>query len=131
MALPNEEERESIWRIHLGKVGQTKGLNDEGMKRLAASSEGFSGAEIEQAVHDSMYDNYKDGEILKLDVGMVEASLKLMTPLAQARRVALSRLSKWAEANARHASMSQKEFRANMREKSQPTDDDIGDGIVL
>jgi len=131
VALPNADERESIWHIHLGKVDQRSGLTSGELTHLAAASDGFSGAEIEQAVHDAMYDNYKEGGKLKLTVDMVEASLNLMTPLAQARRVELSKLSQWADANARHASMPQTVFHSIMSKKSRKTYNEDDDGIAL
>jgi len=131
VALPSADERESIWSIHLGKVDQAQGMVAADLKRLAAASDGFSGAEIEQAVHDSMYDNYKECEKLKLTAAMIEASLSLMTPLAQARRVELGRLSMWADANARHASMPQTAFHEVMDGKSQKGADTEDGGIVF
>lgn len=103
MDLPDREEREAVWRIHLGKVAQMDNIGD-GISRLAEASEGFSGAEIEQAVHDTLYDNYREGEALKLTPDMVLASLSLMVPLAKARAFDLEKLGRWADANARRAS---------------------------
>ena len=46
--LPDAAEREAILRIHLGCAARTRPRFD--MRCAAAASEGFSGAEIEQAV---------------------------------------------------------------------------------
>jgi vesicle-fusing ATPase len=48
VALPSVEEREEIFRIHLGKLDQP--LDTFSLSMLAHSAKGFSGAEIEQTV---------------------------------------------------------------------------------
>lgn len=105
VALPDEAERASVWRIHLGKVAQLENVGDDGVAMLARMTDGFSGAEIEQVVHDAMYDSYTDGEPLKLSAEKVAAAVAATTPLARARSVELEALDRWARANARHASI--------------------------
>jgi SpoVK/Ycf46/Vps4 family AAA+-type ATPase len=51
--LPSQEARQTILEIHLGNRGQTVANFDLGT--LAASMDGFSGAEIEQAVVSALY----------------------------------------------------------------------------
>ncbi len=51
--LPRPEVREQIFRIHLKKRGQDSAAFD--VKALAAATDGFSGAEIEQAVVSALY----------------------------------------------------------------------------
>ena len=51
--LPGPEEREAIFSIHLRKRQRDKSKFD--MARLVADSEGFTGAEIEQAVISGLY----------------------------------------------------------------------------
>ncbi|MFN7019799.1 MAG: AAA family ATPase [Phycisphaerales bacterium] len=52
--LPGSAAREQIFRIHLSKRGRDASRFD--MPRLVACSEGFSGAEIEQAIIAALYD---------------------------------------------------------------------------
>jgi SpoVK/Ycf46/Vps4 family AAA+-type ATPase len=52
--LPNDEERRAILRIHLAARNQQADAFD--LNKLAAASEGFSGAELEQAVVSGLYE---------------------------------------------------------------------------
>lgn len=52
--LPDAETRAAIFGIHLGRRGLK--LGDYDLSALASASEGFSGAEIEQAVVSSLYE---------------------------------------------------------------------------
>ena len=54
--LPNEEEREEIFRIHLAKRGREPKNFD--LKALVAASKDFSGAEIEEAIISALYDAF-------------------------------------------------------------------------
>jgi SpoVK/Ycf46/Vps4 family AAA+-type ATPase len=54
--LPNYEERKSIFEVHLRKRGH--GLSAFSLDELAEESDGFSGAEIEQAVLSAMYNAF-------------------------------------------------------------------------
>jgi SpoVK/Ycf46/Vps4 family AAA+-type ATPase len=56
--LPTKSERKEIARIHLKRNGLPVGTFD--LDALAAASEGFSGAEIEQAVIDARYRCFTD-----------------------------------------------------------------------
>lgn len=111
--LPDETERAAIWRIHLGKVDQL-GRTEIAIDELVEGSDGFSGAEIEQAVYDAMYDNFVPGQRLELTSNQVLAALRKIVPLAKARERDLFALRSWAQANARHASKSQDKFHGEM-----------------
>jgi vesicle-fusing ATPase len=54
VALPSVEEREEIFRIHLGKLDQP--LDTFSLSMLAHSAKGFSGAEIEQTVANASFE---------------------------------------------------------------------------
>ena len=56
--LPGQEEREAIFAIHLRKRHRDKANFD--IARLVAASEGYSGAEIEQAVVSGLYAAFND-----------------------------------------------------------------------
>ena len=51
--LPDATERASIWRIHLGLRKQDSAQFD--LDKIVSASDGFSGAEIEQAVVAALY----------------------------------------------------------------------------
>lgn len=51
--LPDDTERESIWKIHLGLRKQDSSQFD--LDRIVSASDGFSGSEIEQAVVAALY----------------------------------------------------------------------------
>ncbi|HEX8742182.1 MAG TPA: AAA family ATPase [Thermoleophilaceae bacterium] len=80
--LPNEEERAQIFRIHLGLRKQDPAAFD--MSALVAASDGFSGAEIEQAVIASLLGALHDG--VPLSTGLVVEELGSTVPLSVARR---------------------------------------------
>lgn len=50
--LPNEKEREEIFKVHLKKKGQQ--IEKIGCNRLAKATEGFNGADIESVVNEAM-----------------------------------------------------------------------------
>nr|WP_290665482.1 AAA family ATPase [Ardenticatena sp.] len=98
--LPTEEERAEIWAIHLRK--RKRNPDDFDIERLAADSEDFSGAEIEQVVISALYDAFDEGR----DVQMHDLlrNLTNTVPLAHSMREEISRLREWARTNARPAS---------------------------
>ena len=104
MDLPDEEERAAIWRIHLGKVCQGSEFSDADIAELASASAGYSGAEIEQIVQDSLYEAYQPEESLILTVEGIRTAMAECVPLSKAREDDLKRINAWAEKNARHAS---------------------------
>ena len=92
--LPTQREREQIFRIHLAKkrgVG-VKGFDCE---RLASVSQGFSGAEIEQAVIDGMYHGFARGS--EFTTADVEKALKETVPLSATMKTKIEILQNWAK----------------------------------
>ena len=80
--LPNQEEREQVFRIHLGLRKQDPAAFD--VPALAAASDGFSGAEIEQAVIASLLGALHAG--VPLSTGLVVEELRSTVPLSVSRR---------------------------------------------
>jgi SpoVK/Ycf46/Vps4 family AAA+-type ATPase len=99
--LPSAKERIEIARIHLAKRKRDPAKYD--LARLAAQSEGFSGAEIEQAIISAMYDAY-DGnrEVAQTDIAEV---LRSAVPLSVTMREEIERVREWAKNRARPASV--------------------------
>jgi len=111
--LPDAEERRQIFEIHLGKRRRDPAGFD--LERLAAAAEGFSGAEIEEAVISSLYDVfYLEKELETADV---LKSIKETVPLSRTMAEGISALRSWAEGRARCASRRDGEASTPMRRK--------------
>jgi len=91
--LPSQQERETIFAIHLRTRKQDLAQFD--LARLAAASDGFSGAEIEQAVIASLYRTLRAKEPLTTDV-LLDA-IRATVPLCVARREDVDQLRAFAE----------------------------------
>jgi len=86
--LPDVAEREEIFRIHLSQLQQDPGNFD--VPVLAAASDGFSGAEIEQAVVASLYRSLHDKT--SLSSALVLDELHQTVPLSVSRSEDIDRL---------------------------------------
>lgn len=91
--LPADEVRTDIFRIHLQQRGMTPEEFD--LARLAAASEGFSGAEIEQAVVSALYLARERDEDLA-DRHVLE-ELDATSPLSVVMAEKIDRLRAWAQ----------------------------------
>ena len=104
--LPNTQERGDIFRIHLQK--RRSDISRFDLEQLAKSSEGFSGAEIEQVLIAAMYDAFaQDREFTQLDI---IAALKSTLPLSRTMTEQVNALREWAHQRARPASSSVAEY---------------------
>jgi SpoVK/Ycf46/Vps4 family AAA+-type ATPase len=98
--LPTLSERAEIFSIHLSKRGRDSTQFD--LIQLAKNSEGFSGAEIEQAIIAGLYDAFEAGhELTQADIVQ---SLGSTIPLSQTMETQISGLRNWAYSHARPAS---------------------------
>ncbi|HEU4520558.1 MAG TPA: AAA family ATPase [Thermoanaerobaculia bacterium] len=86
--LPDEDERESIFTIHLRLRKQEPQKFD--LPRLSAATDGFSGAKIEQAVISALYRALHQKSALTTD-GILEA-VRATVPLSVTRREDISAL---------------------------------------
>ena len=126
--LPSVEEREEIFRIHLERrVQNTSRLN---LRELAQNSNGFTGAEIEQAVKDAIVTTFnilhlgKEGKdvdafiedltSLNLSQEQLLASIRKITPLSVLKKEEIEELRNWSHQRARPASRSLFMQRAEM-----------------
>jgi SpoVK/Ycf46/Vps4 family AAA+-type ATPase len=80
--LPNEPERQAIWTIHLTLRKQDPSTFD--LVKIVSASEGFSGAEIEQAVVAALYRALHQKQPLTTDLLVDE--LTQTVPLSVTRR---------------------------------------------
>jgi SpoVK/Ycf46/Vps4 family AAA+-type ATPase len=90
--LPKAAARAQIFAIHLAKRGQEPQAFD--LEQLAAAAEGFSGAEIEQAVVSARYAAHAQGRPLTLDD--LSAELKRTRPLSVLMAEKIAYLRAWA-----------------------------------
>ncbi|RME40231.1 MAG: AAA family ATPase [Planctomycetota bacterium] len=98
--LPEREARKQIFSIHLRKRGRDPAGFD--LDALAEASEGFSGAEIEEAVVSSLYDVfYLEKELETADL---LKSIRATVPLSRTMAEEISALRAWADGRARYAS---------------------------
>ncbi|MDE2315949.1 MAG: AAA family ATPase, partial [Xanthomonadaceae bacterium] len=90
--LPRAEVREAIFAMHLTRRQLDPAVFD--LPALAEASEGFSGAEIEQAVVSALYDVAGGGT---LDQATLRAALGQTRPLSVLMREQVEALRAWAQ----------------------------------
>jgi ATP-dependent 26S proteasome regulatory subunit len=97
--LPGREEREEIFAIHLRR----RNREPEGfpLGALAEKSEGFSGAEIEEAINSALYEAFYEGVAVNEEHLLI--ALKESVPLSRTMHEHLSELREWAHGRARPA----------------------------
>jgi ATP-dependent 26S proteasome regulatory subunit len=104
--LPTSEEREEIFRIHIQK--RDRELDRFDLGQLAKVSDGFSGAEIEQALIAAMYEAFaQEREFTQLDI---IAAIKATLPLSRTMQEQVTALRDWARQRARPAAASVAEY---------------------
>ena len=91
--LPHPEAREAMFRIHLKRRGYDPGSFD--LSRLAAATEDFSGAEIEQVVVAALYTAFSSDQLLSMQLLLDEADQT--QPLARTRSEYVESLRAWAK----------------------------------
>jgi len=91
--LPDDTERESIWKIHLGLRKQDSKAFD--LSTIVSVSDGFSGSEIEQAVVAALYRALHQKAPLTTDLLIEE--LTQTVPLSVTRREDIDALRQTAE----------------------------------
>src|SRR5438105_2682564 len=90
--LPNADERKEIFAVHLRKRKRDPKLFD--LAGLAAASDGFSGAEIEQAVVAGLYTAFSRG--VEVSSPIIVEELKATKPLSVTRAETIGALREWA-----------------------------------
>jgi ATP-dependent 26S proteasome regulatory subunit len=101
--LPSAAERREIFRIHIQRRRRRPEALD--LDRLAGMAEGFSGAEIEQAVVSALYDAFAEQK--DLAQSHVERAVAESLPLSRTLREEIERVRAWAKARTRPASSEQ------------------------
>ncbi len=90
--LPGPEDREVIFSIHLKKRRRDKGKFD--VARLVAAAEGYTGAEIEQAVISGLYAAFTEGTDCTTE--HILAAMQATQPLSVLMRERVDQLRAWA-----------------------------------
>jgi len=98
--LPDEEERKEIFRIHISKRKRDAG--DFDIDTFAQISNGFSGAEIEEAIVSALYDAFSLGQELANE--SILNSIRSSVPISITMSEQIANLRAWAEKRARKAS---------------------------
>jgi SpoVK/Ycf46/Vps4 family AAA+-type ATPase len=91
--LPMPLERKEILGVHLRKRHRQPENFD--LERLARESEGYVGAELEQAVIDAMYSGFGEGREFTSDD--ITAALKRQVPLSVSQRETIVALRTWLQ----------------------------------
>ncbi len=97
--LPNIHERNTIFGIHLRKRGREPAGYETW--KLAEGTEKYSGAEIEQAVIDAMFDAF--AEAREFDTDDILRAVRRSVPLAVTMDQSIKRLKEWARDRTRPA----------------------------
>ncbi len=98
--LPNEDEIKDIVKIHIAKTQRNP--QDFNMIKLVEASKGFTGAEVEQAIADAMYNAFERDE--EYNTADILTSLASTIPLSRFMRERVEELRLWAKDRARKAS---------------------------
>jgi SpoVK/Ycf46/Vps4 family AAA+-type ATPase len=94
--LPNAEGRAALFTLHLKKRGRELASFD--LPKLAAASDGFSGAEIEQAIVAGLYTAFALKQQLTTDILLGEISGT--QPLSVTRAADIQAIRDWAKTRA-------------------------------
>jgi len=100
-----EKARKEIFEVHVHK--RKRPIQGYDLDSLAAASEGYVGAEIEQAVIDAMYIAFNDRQSPGRDftTGDVLRALSKQVPMSRSQREAIAALRQWlSEGRAQSAS---------------------------
>jgi len=97
--LPNQEEREAIWRIQVAKYGRSEQSFD--IDQLARTTDGLTGSEIEQLFIDALHEAFsRRTEPTDLSIAML---LNDAVPLSKLMSEQVEAIRKWAKGRARRA----------------------------
>ena len=98
--LPDQKEREEIAAIHIER--RARKVADFDVKEIATACDGFSGAEIEQAIIDAMFIGFSQDR--EFNLADVKSSAEATMPLSKTMAEDITRLRQWAKSKARMAS---------------------------
>jgi SpoVK/Ycf46/Vps4 family AAA+-type ATPase len=105
--LPNQEERQEIWRIQVAKHGRD--WKDYDIAQLAKATDGLTGSEIEAVFVEALYRAFDDDQE-PTDLTVAEV-LTDFVPLSKTMAEQITGLRSWAKGRARLATSPQTERR--------------------
>jgi SpoVK/Ycf46/Vps4 family AAA+-type ATPase len=94
--LPTGGTRAALFMLHLKKRGRDPGAFD--VMKLAAASEGFSGAEIEQVIAAGLYTAFSKKQQLSTEILLAE--IQGTQPLSVTRAEEVAAIRDWAKSRA-------------------------------
>ncbi len=114
--LPTQEERGTIFKIHIRKKNRDPDMFD--LDQIIAATQGFSGSEIEQALISCLYDLFEDGlnfkvaeiesteysEAIAFNTERMVTSCKEIIPLSYTMKEMIDGMRDWSRSRARAAS---------------------------
>ena len=95
VGLPNQTEREAIFKVHLAKL-RPHCIGNYDAKRLAYETPDFSGAEIEQTIIEAMHIGFSQNRDFTTD-DILEAASQIV-PLAKTAQEQIEYLQQWVAA---------------------------------
>jgi SpoVK/Ycf46/Vps4 family AAA+-type ATPase len=98
--LPNPNEREEIFKIHLTKVNRD--IKNFDLKKLSSNSKDFTGSEIEQIINEGLFNAFDLERELSTE-DLINAA-QSTTPLAITAKEQIEGIREWAQTRARFAS---------------------------
>jgi len=104
--LPSKEEREKIFEIHIKKL--KRDISSFDIHTLVDKSQGYSGAEIEEAVKEGLFIAYGHNE--ELSTENIVNALNATYPLSKTMGSIVKNLREWAKVRARLASSAEQEI---------------------
>lgn len=106
--LPDSEERKEIIKIHLRHRRRSSDhFSDEELSILSRISQGFTGAELEEAVKEAMFRAFDSGHDITVDD--LEDALRATTPLSRTMSEVIQATRQWAKGRAVPASHNEPE----------------------
>ena len=109
--LPNEEERQAVWRVQVKKVGRDPQGFD--LKALSEASDGWSGREMESIINEALKRCFKAGTELSTEA--IVSVLAGRQSLSVQRRADIEKMRTWGKDTAVPASRAEAK-RENRRE---------------
>ena len=103
--LPTRRAREEILSIHLER--KKRDPREFDLAALADASRGFSGAELEEAVHEGLFEAFAAG--IELHTEHIASALRATFPLSRTMREPIEDLRRWAKVRARLATSEEPE----------------------
>jgi len=94
LALPNAQEREAIFNVHLGRM-RPQHVTEYPLPLLSKLTADFSGAEIEQVIIDAMRIGFSEDR--EFEAADILACIQNLVPLARTKGDEIRRLQEWSE----------------------------------